>query len=241
MRLAIQKVNTLPNQAGEGDRIVDPLTFEPIIHINFRHRTDGLVQLRFLEGATAVSAGSIELTVKHVGDFSGDSVAFCDSFSLVGPISTGYYEGYPSFDMQPLNDLFNTGTQKYIDFGIEITWLTGGHRNTTMPATARIWNNYLKAADSGIVPPIGVTGLSVVTGVLNGPGLGITTTEQLADYTTANISAGRIMVIPETSAEVGYTMWYLRAGDEEDDPSNGIVRPTDYADTTNEKVWVGIL
>lgn len=241
MRVGIQIASPLPNEAGAGDRIIDLTTKEPIAIAHFKHRADGKIELRFLEGATAISVGSIEFSVKHVRDYNGTLMAYSDAFSLVGSLSSGYYTGFPSFDVSTLNALFNTGTIPYIDFGLEITWLVGGHRSSTLPITARIWNNYAKAADSGITPPVGVTGLSVITGVLNGPGLGITSTTLLAAYTTVGVAAGRIMIIPETNEEVGYTVWYLQAGDSANNPAEGIVRPDDYATTTNEKIWVGIL
>lgn len=241
MRLFIQQVSTLPNESGAGDQIIDRLTKEPLAIVHFKHRADGKIELRFLEESTAVSAGSIELSIKHSRDFNGTVLAYSNAFNLVGALATGYYTGYPSFDVSTLNLLFNAGTLPYIDFGMEITWLAGGHRSSTNQITARIWNNYVKAADSGITPPVGVTGLSVITGVLNGPGLGITSTALLAGYTTLAVAAGRIMIIPETNAEVGYTVWYLQAGTSAHDPGNGVVRPTDYATTTNEKIWVGIL
>lgn len=226
-----------------GDHVVDPLTLEPISLLNFRHRTDRVLQLRFLEEETPTTAGSIEMVAKAIRDYNGDVIVSCDAFILNGTVESGYYEGYPSFNVEYLNDLFNTGNLQYFDLEMEFVWLNAGHTGAAA-VKARVWNSYLKEDDGGVIPPVGQTGLSVVTGVLNGPGLGITTVtggggSDLDAMTTVGIS-NRIMIIPDVDG-VGYTIWYLRGGTEADSPGNGIVRPLDYATTTNEKVWVGIL
>lgn len=55
---------------------------------------------------------------------------------------------------------------------------------------------------------------------------------------TADLATGRLYVI---NAPIGATVpdkfWVLSAGTDAEDPSNGIVRPDDYASSTNEKVW----
>lgn len=237
MRFGIQTASNIPNSSGEGNQVIDIVTKEPLSILHFRHRSDDKVQMRFFDGATAVSAGSIEFAAKKTGDYSGDLLVYSGSFTLVGSLSSGYYEGFPDFDVQPLNDLFNTGGLKYIDLGLDITWLSGGHRAYTMPIKCRVWNNYLKAADSGVVPPVGQTGLSVVTGVMNGPGMGITSANDLASMATIGIS-DRSIFIPQLNTS--FVMWYLRAGDEAHDPDGGVIRPTDYS-ASNEKVWIGIL
>lgn len=244
MRFAIQTTNDQPNQAGEGDIIVDVITGEPIAHLNFMHSADRMVQIRFLSGDTAIEAGSIELSAKHKGDYNGDLMVFSDGFSLNGSLETGWYEGFPSFNTADLNALFNSGNLKYIDLALEVRWLSGGHSGITRAVSCRVWNDYLKPDDTEVIPTPGQTGLTGVTGVLNGPGMGITRvlsgdSADLDQMDTEGIS-GRMIVIPDLD-QVGYTLWYLRGGTEADSPANGIVRPHDYATTTNEKVWVGIL
>lgn len=244
MRFAVQLANNQPNQSGEGDIIVDPVTGEPITHLNFIHSADRLMQIRFLEGDTAVEVGSIEVSAKHAGDYNGDLMVYADGFVLNGSVSTGYYEAFPSFNGADLNALFNSGNLKYIDLALEVRWLSGAHAGISQSVSCRVWNNYLKDDDTEIIPTPGQTGLTVVTGVLNGPGLGITTAKNggsgdLDQMATVGIS-NRIIVIPDVDG-VGWTFWYLRAGTESDNPDGGIVRPADYATTTNEKVWVGML
>jgi hypothetical protein len=55
---------------------------------------------------------------------------------------------------------------------------------------------------------------------------------------TTSLATGRLYII---AAPLGPTVpsqfWVLQAGTDAEDPANGIVRPDDYAASTNEKIW----
>lgn len=60
----------------------------------------------------------------------------------------------------------------------------------------------------------------------------------LDDIETVNLSNGELRFF---YLDAQLQFWRLQAGTEAEDTAAGIVRPDDYADTTNERNWVRVL
>ena len=66
------------------------------------------------------------------------------------------------------------------------------------------------------------------------------TPSDLDGIPTASLALGTTVEMV-AAAEGVASQWRLTAGTDAEDETSGIVRPDDYADTTNEKVWVRIM
>jgi hypothetical protein len=95
------------------------------------------------------------------------------------------------------------------------------------------------AFDPHAIPqPVFPTDSSFITGRLDITGLTGGLISDLDSIATTSLSTGRLYALGVSiGASVPGQWWVLQSGTDAEDPANGIVRPDDFAITTNEKIW----
>lgn len=64
------------------------------------------------------------------------------------------------------------------------------------------------------------------------------TSTDLDSILSAGVAVDTLLILGVSlGPNVPHQMWVLKAGTNAEDPANGVVRPDDYAASTNEKVW----
>jgi hypothetical protein len=206
--------------------------------ISLKWRSREPVRIRFLRADTAellpVGHGLALYLAKD-----GDVLAECVSLSIPGA-ATGWYEGTLILHTTPLTEAFDEETITSITAEIELHWWASGQAST--PA---ISDNIVPAQISRprVEPePAAVEVLSggeewlearaprwipAITGLTGG---GATKLDGLVTDGKSDL-----LVILHISSEL--QDWLLVAGTDAEDAANGLVRPDDYAASTNEQVW----
>src|SRR5690606_36845298 len=90
----------------------------------------------------------------------------------------------------------------------------------------------LQAELDNIAAGAGVLSRGDITGLTGG------TSTDLDSITTASLNVGTTSVLINVH---GGQVWNLQSGTDAEDAAGGVVRPDDYATTTNEKIWVRII
>lgn len=99
-------------------------------------------------------------------------------------------------------------------------------------------STYDVAALSGISYPDVITSADVVNERIDITGLTGGTSTDLDSIATVDLAVNYTVLLGVTiGASVPGKTWVLQSGTDAEDPANGIVRPDDYAASTNEKVW----
>lgn len=170
---------------------------------------------------------------------AGTLLATCDS--LTAPAAaTGYYTGTVILNTTPLTTAFTTATVLAIAATVEVHWWASGEASSPAISDSVVGAQIIRPAvepepasvevlDGGeewleARAPLWKPSITALTGG---------TVTCLDGLTTDGKSD--LFVILRISSEL--QDWILTAGTTAEDADNGIVRPDDYAATTNEQVW----
>lgn len=166
-------------------------------------------------------------------------LATCDEFTAPAA-STGYYTGTLILNTTPLTAAFTTATVLSIAASVEVHWWATGEASspaisdsvvgaqiirpsvTPEPASVEVIDGGAEYLEQRV--PLWKPAITALTGG----------TATCLDGLTTDGKAD-LFVILRLSSEL--QDWILTTGTTAEDADNGIVRPDDYATTTNEQVW----
>lgn len=170
---------------------------------------------------------------------NGTLLATCDSFTTPGA-ATGNYTGTIILHTAALTTAFTTATVLSIAASVEVHWWASGEASSPAISDNVVLSQIARPA---VEPePASVEVLDggeewlearaplwkpAITGLTGG---GATKLDGLVTDGKADL-----FVVLRISSEI--QDWILTAGTTAEDADNGIVRPDDYAATTNEQVW----
>lgn len=146
----------------------------------------------------------------------------------MGAILNGF-DGVLHLNTEEVATFLSGRAQRDADFCIDLID-TGGHRISVFRRSIT-----LRATDSGTVT-LTTPGVLYSLGITGLTGGGATNLDGLE---TVGRGVGSVqIVIRQVSGAWTQSSWRLTTGTAAEDEDGGIIRPDDYADTTNEKVWV---
>ena len=170
---------------------------------------------------------------------AGTLLATCDGFTAPGA-ATGYYTSTVILHTTPLTTAFTTATVLAIAATIEAHWWASGQASSPAISDTVVGAQIIRPA---VAPePASVDVIDggseyleqnvavwkpLITALTGG-------TSVCLDYITT-LGKSNLFVILKISSEL--QDWILTTGTTAEDAENGIVRPDDYAATTNEQVW----
>lgn len=170
---------------------------------------------------------------------AGTLLATCDGFTAPGA-ATGYYTSTVILHTTPLTTAFTTATVLAVAATIEAHWWASGQASSPAISDTVVGAQIIRPA---VAPePASVDVIDggaeyleqnvavwkpLITALTGG------TSTCLDGITTSGKS--NLFVILKISSEI--QDWILTTGTTAEDADNGIVRPDDYAATTNEQVW----
>ena len=170
---------------------------------------------------------------------AGTLLATCDGFTAPGA-ATGYYTSTVILHTTPLTTAFTTATVLAIAATIEAHWWASGQASSPAISDTVVGAQIIRPAVAPEPASIEVIDggseyleqnvavwKPLITALTGG------TSVCLDGLTTSGKS--NLFVILKISSEI--QDWILTTGTTAEDADNGIVRPDDYAATTNEQVW----
>lgn len=175
------------------------------------------------------------LILKRVGKYDSDGVALVQPLTI---LESGQCEGYIDLATIPINadlkvDGLDTNDVKSADYMASF-----GYLNTTLnkwvssSAFLVTVENNVYRGEEGTPSPGPVHPALHVYSALTGED------DSIASIVTVD------ELLPKVAFAVVdgvFSVWNLTEGDDEDSPSGGIIRPNDFAATTNEKIWKQVL
>lgn len=175
-------------------------------------------------------------TGKATGDFGGTALVYADTFTLNA--TTGYYEATVAYDGAALEALLELGEspeQESVTIVSQLAWRISDSA-TWQPSqniAQTIHNSVWRDAGS-VVMPSAKGPVPYYRDIIGLTGGGAT---KLDGITTVSLPARtRVQLVINDGTYDVLQNWMLYAGTDAED-GVGIVRPDDYATTTNEKVW----
>jgi len=170
---------------------------------------------------------------------AGTLLAACDEFTTPGA-ATGNYSGTVILHTDPLTDAFAAAAVLTIAASIEVHWWASGEASSPAISDNVVLAQIIRPA---VAPePASVEALDGgeewleqrsarwMPAIIGLTGGGITKLDGLTTDGKADL-----FVVLRIASEL--QDWILTAGTTAEDADNGIVRPDDYATTTNEQVW----
>lgn len=208
--------------------------------LGFQFHRDGTPEL--LPSGTTIAAGC-----KSLNDFAGDFLFSQSSWTAAtttnasAQVDTDFYYATVSLNTTEVTTALGDNDPTLAAmFELELDISGAGERISTDTITTTVYNDVVRGgegtATSGNPPwPSDVSelirykkGVTSLTGGLSADLDAIATTSIDVPYSVAIYNA-------DAGDELEF--WTLKSGTDAEDTGNGIVRPDDYATTTNEKVW----
>lgn len=176
-------------------------------------------------------------TVKARGDYGGNELAFADTFTQDS--ATGHYVAaveYSTVDLEALLDFGESPEAGSVETHAQLAWRASGSgewqptQNVLLTVHNSVWRD---GAGGGVVESSrSFRYYPSITGLTGG---GVT---KLDGITTLTLPVRSLaLIVREDGGSLIREEWMLLAGTDAEDAPGGIVRPDDYATTTNEKVW----
>jgi hypothetical protein len=201
------------------------------------------VEVRFTRGGVVTELGSGAtgiLGVKTLAAFDADYLAAALSWVKSGSGTSTAYTFDLNLNTTEIGTAFSADPET-IPAALEVEWLVGIYRESSIGIPLTISNDYIQGGEgvpATVNPPypaaknIPVLRLDI-TGKTGG------TTADLDSISTAaiNLATYPLLYLCKTGTGGGIQGWQLTAGTDAESAASGIVRPDDYATTTNEKVW----
>lgn len=159
----------------------------------------------------------------------GESVQFAGTFT-----------GELALNTIALDQAFAATTATKIDATLEIEFTpSGGSPDTILQIGVQLFRDLIRgqlvttpAFETALTDASGVAINFSITGLTGGG------SDKLDGITTTGLTVPRMVCTPLISG--GPLLWLLRSGTDAE-ASPGIIRPDDYASSTNEKVWQSVL
>lgn len=199
--------------------------------------TDGSTVRRKLPASCAITFGAIEKD-DHGGPLIATATLTLDETDVEDP----KYVGVITWDSEALRLAFNYGEASedlfvLLSAEIRVVQTSGATtlaRMRTQTVPVKVFNNVLRDDQQQPTPGTalhpGIQYRFDITGLTGGGAA------KLDGFATAGLTAGTVMVVLRIS---GVTQtWTLVSGTDAENVALGVVRPDDYATSTNEKVWV---
>ncbi len=200
-------------------------------------RGDALdLEIQFVQNNVVVdpTPDSLFFCVKPAGVHDGDPLVLATDFVKSGSGTTAYWTCQPNLATTPLDAALGLGggtDVSSLTATAEIGFITSGRQTTTRALRCVIENDLFRGSES--TPNAYPTGTTLtfyrtITALTGGA-------NALDGIPTSGLGVGVLVQIL-----VGGLLqtWQLQAGTTAEDVGAGVVRPDDYAASTNEKVWV---
>jgi hypothetical protein len=200
-------------------------------------RGDALdLEIQFVQNNVVVdpTPDSLFFCVKPAGVHDGDPLVLATDFVKSGSGTTAYWTCQPNLATTPLDAALGLGggtDVSSLTATAEIGFITSGRQTTTRALRCVIENDLFRGSES--TPNAYPTGTTLtfyrtITALTGG-------TDALDGIPTSGLGVGVLVQIL-----IGGLLqtWQLQAGTTAEDVGAGVVRPDDYAASTNEKVWV---
>lgn len=175
----------------------------------------------------------LQLGIKAAGDYAGDFLAYLSTWTQTGDT----FEGVLNLNTVEAGALL--GTAASADILLEIAF--GYPERTAFAIAGKLKNDLIKGTEG--VPTDGTPAYPQpaqipilrldITGAAGG------TSSDLDSILTdpINLATYPLLYLAKTGTSGALQGWQLMAGTDAENVAAGIVRPDDYATTTNEKVW----
>ncbi len=218
---------------------------EPLDKAVFRYKNTQSVEIQFFRNGAVYSrppgsTGKFGLKVK--GQYSADPLVEATSWTKVEDDGAVYYRFTPDFGGEALGALLTASSVGYVDLMMEFEWTDGENVGSTVPSgntevLARVWNE-INTTESDPPTPGPDPYPTSEKLILHYDGVtGWTGADSLEEIPTVAMPTGRLIAFVlsgETTFAKLIASTHVTATS-----SNPIyVRPTDYATTTNERVWI---
>lgn len=225
------------------DRTIRTWAGQTVSTLSAKRRDAFSVEVKFLRGGVVqeLSNGATgKLGIKALGDYSAVFLASALTWTKTGTGTSAIYTFSLTLNTTEIATEF-TDDPPSIDTALEVEWVQGTSRESSLAADLTIHNDYVRG-DEG-VPTAGTPSYPLpknipvlridITGKTGSAAADldaiVTLGIDLATYPT--------LYLVKTGAGGGIQGWQLTAGTDAEDVGSGIVRPDDYAAATNEKVW----
>jgi len=156
--------------------------------------------------------------------------------------STGYYTGTLSLNTtQITTDLFDLAANEDTDEFealVEMEWAPAADATAVRKcddASIVLARSVVTGTESAATDTTAATALQTLTTITALTG---GTPVCLDSIATLNVTVGKLVAIVITNE---FEIWQLQAGTTAESAANGIVRPDDYAATSNEKIWFRLI
>lgn len=210
---------------------------EDIQKVKIRQFED--IRLQFVRGSTPErleASATISLRLKLTKE-AATTLASCSSWTRPAADS-GYYTGTMSLNTtQITTSLFdltaNAETDEFTVF-FELEWAPAADATAVRKsddASIVLVRSVVTGTESAATDTTAATALQTLTSITALTGGTSTCLDAVA---TLNVSVGKLVALAITNE---FQIWQLQSGTAAENAANGIVRPDDYAATSNEKIW----
>lgn len=177
---------------------------------------------------TAYSGDEDFTVIVSLRDVTTDPVTLASTETMTA-LPNGF-EGVLHLNTEEIATFLSGRSQRDVELCIDMID-DGGHRFSPFRRTVT-----LRASDSGTTTPIpGAVYDPAIIGLTGG---GLTNLDGIA---TVSKAVGSLQILTrQVSGAWTASTWKLIAGTTAEDEEGGVIRPDDYAVTTNEKVWVRV-
>jgi len=212
----------------DGRFISDPLFKSPVDSVSFKRGDAASIRISFVSGFAVEpleDGASIAFGIKEQNKFDGAFLVFTDSYTEDGDS----YILAPSFNTEALNEALNVDGNDANDIAaltamLEVTWSEDGENfQSSRTITANIANDLIRGGEGTPAALPDPEAWLAAHGIVYDRATG------LEDVATGELEFGRVHF--QDGA------FYRLTSGTEATSLPYVVRPTDYATTTNEKYW----
>lgn len=219
--------------------VTSPGTRDILSSLSFKRGDNFEVVVQFIQDAVVQEldgAATGKLGLKPTDDFDTDPVAIDEAWTKAGTGTDTTYTFQLDLFTTELEALFTTADQVSTSLNLELEYIISGVRTSSNSVLTTVFNDVIKDGDATPTSlPSAEDWLdlrsprwaSTITGLTGGA------STDLDGIETEDLTAGRLQLV-QVSGNI-YIYELLAETYAEDSPS--VIRPDDYATSTNEKVW----